>query len=386
LSLAASSPVQIVPVENKADWKEFHRVVYPIYRDDPNWVAPILLERQLHFDPKHNPFFAHADVAFWLARKGGKVVGRVTAQVDHLHQERHKDATGHIGFLEGIDDPVVFGALIGEAEAWLKAKGMRRVRGPVSFSMWDQPGLLVDGFDYPPSVLMGHALPYYEKHLLAAGYRGVEDMIAYHYTTDLETPEIAERIIARGMRSGQIKLRPINMTKKVVSSEVRLILDILNDGWQDNWGFVPMTDAEADDLGETLKLVLTPRDCAIAEYKGEPVAFGMFIPNLNEAARDINGHLFPFGWAKLLWRLKVNRVKTVRLALMGMRKSIQDSSVGAAIALAIIKETRAHQLARGVTSAELSWVLDSNTRMKHVIDQTGARPYKRYRIYEKMIG
>src|SRR5262249_24598626 len=163
-----------------------------------------------------------------------------TAQVDHLHQERHKDATGHIGFLEGIDDRAVFNALIGEAESWLKAKGMRRVRGPVSFSMWDQPGLLVDGFDYPPSVLMGRALPYYEKHLLAAGYRGVEDMIAYLYTDELETPEIAERIIARGMRSGQIKLRPINMTKNVVNSEVRLILDILNDGWQDNWGFVPM--------------------------------------------------------------------------------------------------------------------------------------------------
>jgi hypothetical protein len=382
---AASSSVQIAPVENKADWKEFHRVVYPIYRDDPHWVAPILLERQLHFDPKHNPFFAHADVAFWLARKDGRVVGRVTGQVDKLHQERYGDGTGHIGFIEAIDDPAVFGALLDQAESWLKSKGMRRALGPVSFSMWDQPGLLVEGFDYPPSVLMGHARRYYEKHILAAGYRGIEDMIAYRYTRELETPELAERIIARGMRNGQIKLRPIKMDKKSVDGEVRLILDILNDGWQDNWGFVPMTEAEAKDLGETLKLVLTPRDCAIAELKGEPVAFGMFIPNLNEAARDIGGQLFPFGWIKLLWRLKVSRVKSVRLALMGMRKSVQDSSIGAAIALAIIKETRAYQIERGATSAELSWVLDRNARIKHIIEQAGARPYKRYRIYEKVI-
>jgi len=387
LQQAASSSVQIAPVENKADWKEFHRVVYPIYRDDPHWVAPILLERQLHFDPKHNPFFAHADVAVWLARKDGRVVGRVSAQVDRLHLEQYGDATGHIGFLEGIDDPAVFNALLGQAESWLKSKGMRRVFGPISFSMWDQPGLLVEGFDRPPSVLMGHARPYYEEHLLAAGYRGIEDMIAYDYPTRYsKTPEMADRIIARGMRSGQIKLRPIKMDSKSLDGEVRLLLELLNDGWSNNWGFVPMTQAEANDLRDTLKLVLTPRDCAIAELNGEPVAFGMFIPNLNEAARDINGHLFPIGWIRLLWRLKVSRVKTSRLALMGMRKSVQDSSIGAAIALAIIKETRAYQIERGVKSAELSWVLDRNTRIKHIIEQAGGRPYKRYRIYEKAIG
>lgn len=381
------SSVQIAPVENKADWKEFHRVLYSIYRDDPNWVAPILLERQLHFNPKHNPFFAHADVAFWLARKEGRVVGRVTAQIDRLHQERYGDATGHIGFLEAVDDPAVFRALLDQAESWLRGRGMRRVLGPVSFSMWDQPGLLVEGFGTPPSVLMGHALPYYEKHVLAAGYRGVEDLIAYHYPcAELDHPALAERIIARGMRSGQIKLRPIDMSAKGLKKEVKLLLDLLNDAWSENWGFVPMTEAEADDLAVTLKMVLNPRDCAIAELRGEPVAFGMFIPNVNEAARDIDGHLFPFGWIKLLWRLKVRRVKTVRLALMGVRKSVQDSPAGAAIALAIIKETRAYQLTRGVTSGELSWVLDRNTPMKHIIDQTGAKPYKRYRIYEKTIG
>jgi hypothetical protein len=387
LSHPASSPVQIAPVETKSDWRDFHRLLYPIYRDDPSWVAPLLLERQLHFSPKHNPFFAHAEVAYWLARRDGRAVGRVTAQVDALHQERYGDATGHIGFLEAIDDPEVFAALLKRAESWLHSKGMRRALGPVSFSMWDQPGLLVDGFDYAPSVLMGHARPYYANHLQAAGYRGIEDILAYRYDTrELETPAIAERIIARGMRSGQFTLRNIRMDSKNVHAEVALILDILNDGWSENWGFVPMTAAEAKDLGDTLRMVLTPKDCVIAEFKGEPVAFGMFLPNLNEAARDLNGHLFPFGWAKLLWRIKVSKTKSSRLALMGMRKSVQASPTGAAIALAIIKETRAHQIARGVTTAELSWVLDRNERIKHIIEQAGAHVYKRYRIYEKGIG
>ncbi|MBV9330096.1 MAG: N-acetyltransferase [Alphaproteobacteria bacterium] len=386
MSGSASSSVEVLPVETKSDWRDFHRVLYRIYGDDPNWVAPILLERKLHFSRRHNPFFQHAEAQFWLARRNGRVVGRITAQIDALHLERYHDATGHIGFLEAIDDGAVFRGLFAAAESWLQEHKMKRAVGPVSFSMWDQPGLLVDGFDYPPSVLMGHARPYYEGHILSAGYRGIEDLIAYRYDTrELQTPQIAERIIARGMRGGQIVLRKLRMGRKDVENEIRLILDILNDGWSENWGFVTMTEAEAKDLGDTLKLVLTPEDCAIAELKGEPVAFGMFLPNLNEAARDLSGHLFPFGWAKLLWRLKVRRPKTARLALLGMRKSVQDSPAGGAIALAIIRETRARQIERGITSAELSWVLDRNERIKHIIKQAGARPYKRYRIYEKAL-
>ena len=170
LMTPSRAPVVVAPVEGKAMWRAFHLLPHSLYKDDPNFVPPLLLERGIHFDPKHNPFFQHAKAAFWLATRDGVPVGRITAQVDSLHLERYKDATGHFGFIEATDDREVFAALLQTAEAWLKAQGMERCVGPVSFSMWDEPGLLVEGFDRPPAVLMAHALPYYQGHIAALGY------------------------------------------------------------------------------------------------------------------------------------------------------------------------------------------------------------------------
>ena len=171
-----------------ADWREFHRLPYLVYAGDPHWIAPLLLERKFHFQPKHNPFFQHAEVAFWLARQNGRAVGRITAQIDALHLERYGDATGHFGFIEAIDDPQVFAALLRTAEGWLRDKGMKRVLGPVSFAMWDQPGVLIEGFDSPPSVLMSHARPWFGPRIAETGYAQVEDLIAYEYDPRLEFP------------------------------------------------------------------------------------------------------------------------------------------------------------------------------------------------------
>ena len=177
----------------------------------------------------------------------------------------------------------------------------------------------------------------------------------------------------------------MHMDSKRVDGEVKLMLDIVNDAWSDNWGFVAMTDAEAADMATMLKMILKPRDVAIAEYKGEPMAFVMTIPDMNEAARDLNGHLFPFGIFKLLWRLKVTGTRRVRMALMGVRKSLHASPIGAALALAVIKDVRDYHVARGATHGELSWVLDRNEAVKHVVAWAGAKPYKRYRIYGKAL-
>ena len=377
--------MQIVPVKTRGEWRDFHHLPYLVYRDDPQWVPPLLLERKLHFTPKHNPFFQHAEAAFWLAYVDGKPVGRISAQIDRLHLETHNDATGHFGFIEAIDDPSIFAALLGAAEEWLRKAGLKRAVGPVGFSMWDLAGLLVEGFDTPPYVMMGHARPYFAGHIAAAGYETAEDLIAYRYTPDMQFPPMAERVLERALRRGDVTLRNIRMDKANFASEVNLILEILNDAWSDNWGFVPMTKAEIDDLAGILKLLLRPGDVAIAEYRGQAAAFSIIFPNLNEAIRDLGGRLAPFGWLKLLWRMKVVGTRTARMPLMGVRKQLQTSPVGAALALAVIRSVREFNFSRGIQSGELSWILDRNERVKHVIQMVGAEPYKRYRIYQKPI-
>ncbi|MDE2267258.1 MAG: N-acetyltransferase [Alphaproteobacteria bacterium] len=366
-------------------WRAFHRLPYSLYKNDPNWIAPLLLERKIHFDKSHNPFFQHAKAAFWLAYRDGVPVGRITAQIDALHLARYNDATGHFGFIEGIDDPSVFEALLGAAEAWLRSEGMRRSVGPVSFSMWDEPGLLVEGFDRPPAVLMGHALPYYQSHITALGYAQLQDLLAYDYHSNQPAPPAMERVIARAQEKKRFEFRPIRMDSKSFSSEIALLLDIVNDAWSDNWGFVAMTQAEIDDMASTFKILLRPDAVVIAEYDGEAAAFAVTLPDLNAAISDLNGRLLPIGFIKLLWRLKVVGIPSARMALMGVRRKWQNSQIGAALALSIIKEARSNHVARGVVRGELSWILDSNERMKHMLALIGASIYKRYRIYEKAL-
>ena len=376
-----SGTIEIVPVQTKAQWRDFHHLPFKIYRDDPQWVAPLLLERKFHFQPKHNPYFQHARAAFFLAYRGTEPVGRITAQIDQLHLERYNDATGHFGFIEAVDDAEVFGALLKAAEDWLRQNGMKRAIGPVSFSLWDQPGLLVDGFDTPPYVMMNHHRPYYAGHIAANGYQKAEDLIAYRYGPQASLKSW-DRLMARAMRGGEITLRNIHMDKRF-KDEVAMLLDIINDAWSDNWGYVRMTQAEIDELAGVLKLLLRPGDVAIAEYQGKPAAFTAIFPNLNEAIRDMNGRLFPFNWIKLLWRMKVKRPKTARMPMMGVRKSLQATPIGAALALSVIRSVREFNFSNGVEDSELSWILERNDRVRHVIEMVGGVPYKTYRVYEK---
>ena len=382
---AGRSAVTVVPVEGSALWRAFHRLPYALYKDDPNWVAPLLLERRFHFDKTHNPFFQHAKAAFWLAYRDGVPVGRITAQIDALHLARYNDATGHFGFIEGIDDPLVFEALLGAAESWLRSEGMRRCVGPVSFSMWDEPGLLVEGFDRPPCVLMGHALPYYQNHIVTQGYTQTQDLLAYDHDMGPPLAQTMERIVARGQEKHHFKFRTIRMDRKSFKSEVVLLLNILNDAWSDNWGFVEVTDAEVDEMVMMFKMVLRPESVVIAEYQGEAAGFALTLPDINEAIRDLDGRLFPFGFVKLLWRLKFSGITSVRMPLMGVRRKWQNSPIGAVLALSIIRQMRLSHIARGVVRGEQSWILDSNERMKHMITLIGGTIYKRYRIYEKAL-
>ncbi|HET9903080.1 MAG TPA: dATP pyrophosphohydrolase [Xanthobacteraceae bacterium] len=375
--------LRIATVETPRQWRDFHHVPYRVYAGDSNWVPPLLLERRLHYSPKHNPFFQHAKAAFWVAYRGGEPVGRISAQIDALHLERYGDATGHFGSLEAVDDAEVFAQLLRTAESWLDGNGMRRTLGPVTFSMWDQPGLLVEGFDTPPCVMMNHARPYFARHIEVAGYKPIQDLLAYRFIVGEPFPPAVRRMIARTRGREDVTVRPLRKTRQHFDEEVAIILDIMNDAWSDNWGFVPLTAAEIADLAGVLRLLLAPQDVAIAEHEGRPAAFCLIFPNLNEAIRDLGGRLAPFGWAKLFWRLMVKGTRTGRMPLMGVRKAYHASPLGAALALSVIEEIRAFHHRKGSEWGELSWILDQNERVKHIIDLAGAKAYKRYRIYER---
>lgn len=377
----AATDVEIIPVTTRSDREAFIRVPFSLYGDDPLWVPPLLLERREHIDKNKNPYFEHAEVAMWLARRNGRNVGRISAQICRLHQERYNDSSGQFGFIEAIDDPAVFAALFATAEGWLRDRGRTICRGPFNFSINDEIGLLVDGFDTPPSFMMAHTHPYYIDRVEERGYTKAKDVIAYDYRTTERLPNNMERVFNRVKKSGELVVRPLNRAN--LDEDLDLILDIFNDAWNDNWGFVPWTSAEISELGKNLKLLVKDEFIVIAHFKGEAAAMAVTLPNVNDWITDLNGRLLPFGWAKLLWRLMSGPPKSVRLPLMGVRKKYQSSSVGAALALGVIDGIRTYHEGRGTYQAELSWILEDNIAMRRMIEIVGAVPYKTYRVYEK---
>lgn len=375
--------VRIEPVHHRRGLRRFVEMPARLYVDDPSWVPPLVLERMEHLDPKKNPFFAHAEAAFWLAWQDERCVGRISAQVDHAHLERHADAAGFFGFLEATDDPRVFEALLRTAEDWLAERGMRRVRGPFSLSINDECGLLVEGFEPPPSIMMGHARPYYARHLEEQGYAKAKDLIAYLYDLRAPLPEPAAAAVRRLGRETALSFRPADM--RHFERDVRAVVEVFNDAWSDNWGFVPFSEAELGHLAKTLRLLIRPDFVAIAELDGEPAAVAVSLPNLNEAIADLDGRLWPLGWARLLWRLKVRGTATARVPLMGVRRRHQASALGMALAMGVIERVRRAHVARGTKEAELSWLLEDNAGVRRIVEMLGARPYKRYRIYHKAL-
>jgi hypothetical protein len=380
---ASVSPLRIQPVKGRRALKQFLEMPARLHAGDPNWVQPLLFERLEHLNPKKNPYFEHAEVAYWLALRGGRAVGRISAQVDRLHLERHGDATGHFGFLEGEDDREVFAALFETAEAWLRARGMRRATGPFTLSINDESGLLIEGFDTPPYLMMGHVPRYYGPRVEEQGYGKVRDLIAYAFDVVAPPPPEARRMLARLSKGAGLSFRPLDMRR--FEEELQTIVDIFNDAWSDNWSFVPMTPAEVRYMGKNLKPIVRAEYAWIGEADGEPAAMTVTLPNVNEAIADLHGRLLPFGWAKLLWRLKVRGTRTARMPLMGVRKQYQGTPRGAALALGVIEAVRSWHAAHGAKEAELSWVVEDNRPTHDIIRLVGGRPYKTYRVYEKSL-
>ncbi len=381
---AARGPLEIVPVRGKAEFDRFIRLPWRIYRQDPCWVPPLLLERRQHLNPRLNPFFGHAEVQLWLALRGGEAIGRVSAQIDQVALSLHRNQTGHFGFLEAEDDKQTFAALCATAEAWLKERGMRRVCGPFSLSINDESGLLVEGFGRPPSMMMGHAPRYYAGRLEEQGYSKAMDLIAYDFDMDTDpVPRAAKRLVEGFMKRPNVTVR--KLVKSQFSRDLKVLLGIFNDAWSNNWGFIPFSDVEIAKLAKDMRPLIREDFVSIVEIDGEPAAFAIALPNLNEAIADLNGALLPFGWAKLLYRLKAGKIRNIRMPLMGVRKKYQGGSLGGALAYTVIYKVHENVQRAGFSGGELSWVLEDNTAARKVIEAAGGVPYKTYRIYEKAL-
>ncbi len=377
------SSITIRPVVTKADRKQFVDLAWTVYKDDPAWVPPLKDEVHGLIDPKKNPWFGHAKAQLWLAERGGKVVGRISAQVDQLVLEHMGAGTGQWGMFEALDGEVAT-VLIATAEEWLRGEGMTRSMGPISLSIWDEPGLLISGFDQPPMVMMGHHRPAYQRWIDGAGYAKAKDLLTYEVDIRPPAEGVMARLVAAGDKNPRIVLRPVDKSK--FERDSAIILNLLNDAWSDNWGYVPLTPDEIAYAGKKLKPIIFPEMVLIAELDGEPVAFMLTIPDINDLTKDLNGELFPFNFIKLLWRLRKPRTARVRVPLMGVAKKLHGTRMAGQLAFMLIEHIRRAIVADfGATHGEFGWILEDNQGMMSIAELPGAKVNHTYRIYEKTL-
>ena len=380
--------ITVRPVVTAADRKAFIALPYRLYANDPHWVPPLKSEVAGQIDPKKNGWFSHAEAQLYIAERGGEVVGRISAHLDTLALTMPTDkgfgpGVGFWGMIE-VEDEATAKALIAQAEQWLRAKGMTRAIGPCALSIWEEPGLLIKGHDHSPTVLMGHHLPQYQGWIEGVGYAPVKQLVTYDLDITKDFPPIVQRIVAAGEKNDRIRIRRVNKAK--FADEAEIILRILNDAWSDNWGFVPLTQPEVDDVGKKLKPLVFEDLIRIAELDGEPVAFMITLPDMNEPLKPMGGSLLPFNWLKLLLWLRAPKARTMRVPLMGVVKRLQASRIASQLAFMMIEYIRRDAVARfGATRGEIGWVLDDNQGMNAIATTIDSRINRVYQMYERTI-
>ncbi len=379
-SLPITAAITVHPVTNRHELRTFIDIPWRVYSDDPMWVPPLRLERRLHFS-KFNPYFKHAEWQAWIAYRGNLPVGRISAQIDQLHRQRYGADTGHFGLLESVEDTEVFAALTYTAESWLSERNTKYVSGPFNFSINQECGVLVDGFDTPPMVMMPHSPKWYGRLLEERGYQPLKDLLAYWVNLDFKVPQFMRTLL--GKFSSRIHLRMIRRNQ--FKAEMEILRDIFNDAWSDNWGFIPFTEAEFSELGSVFRILLRDEYMWIAEVDGVPAAFLVAIPNLNEIFAKFNGNLFPNNWLRLYKHVKYSEFSSIRVPLMGVRKQFRNTPLGITLAFMVIDVPRQRPLAMGIREAELSWILEDNIAMRTMLNSIGSKEYKRYRIYGKKL-
>ena len=378
-----SAPILIRPVSSARDRKAFVDLAWQIYKNDPAWVPPLKSEVHGLLDARKNPWFGHARAQLWLAERGGRPVGRISAQVDELVIEHMGPGTGQWGMFEALEGEAAE-ALIETAEDWLRTQGMTRALGPFSLSIWDEPGLLIHGHGEPPVVMMAHHRPEYRAWIEAAGYEKARDLVTYALDIRDWSDPMIDRLIASGEKNPRIRIRKVDKSR--FAEEAATILNLLNDAWSGNWGFVPLTEAEIAFAAKKLKPIIYEDLVRIAEVDGEAAAFMITLPDINELIRDLDGRLFPFGWAKLLWRLRKPRTRRLRVPLMGVATRLHNSRLASLLAFMLIEYTRRDAVAKfGATHGEFGWILEDNKGILSIAQLPGAEINHRYRIYEKAL-
>ncbi len=372
--------VNISAVRSNRDLLRFIKMVWPIYRDDPNWVPPVIADRKKLLNREKNPFYRHAEMEMFLAEREGKVVGRIAAIVNHNHNTIHNDSVGFFGFFESIDDGEVSAALFQAAEAWLAGRGMTSMRGPVNPSMNDEAGLLVEGFDDPPQILMTYNPNYYSALIESFGLRKVKDLYAYRLTPTFKTPKL-ERVQKIVREREELVIKSVDFRNKTAfHRSVETIRTIYNRAWEPNWGFVKMTDEEFDFVAADLKQVADPYFVLIAEVAGEPVGFALGLPDINRVLiHNRRGTMLGALLAFLRFRKRIDRG---RIVILGVVPRFQRRGIDAVLYYEIGTRMVDH---RGYTEGEASWILEDNVMMNRAAEMMQGKIYKRYRVYEKTI-
>ena len=381
--------IVIRPVSGKAGRAEFVDLGRRFAAREPHSVPQLRSEQLELIDPDRNPFFGHARAAFFIAYRGDTPVGRISAHIDELALELPREqgmgpGTGMFGYFDAEDEPTAR-ALLAQAEAWNHAQGMTRVLGPISLSIWEEPGLLVKGQDHPPTMLMGHHPAHYRGWIEDAGYAPAKTLLTYELDITQDFPPLIRRIVQSGERNARITVRPVD--KAHWDRDLAIVLAILNDAWSDNWGFVPFTDREIAYAAKKMKPIVHERLNMIAEVDGEPVAFMLTFPDMNAVLKRMNGRLLPFGWLRLLRWLKKPIGADMRVPLMGVRRELQNSRMASQLAFMMIERirqnaTRDFKSVRG----EIGWILEDNKGMLAIADAIESRINREYVIFEKPLG
>ena len=381
-----ASSLDIVAVNGKDMTRRFLAVPDSVYAEDNNWRPQLGFERAAHLNPDKNPGAAALDNRqLFLAVKDGKDVGRIAAFINPAHN-MHSDANdGFFGFFDCVSEAEIGDALLGAAEGWLRERGAAKMIGPAQWSVNEECGLLIDGFDTPPVVMMPHGQPAYQQMIESQGFAKATDMFAFQ--ADLNAgyprPKMTQAMVKSAERNKDIVIRPMRPAKFM--DDVKIVMGIFNDAWSENWGFVPFNDHQIKHMAKEIKPIMFKEGLWVGEYKGEPIAYIWMIPDLNEAIRDLNGSILPLGWAKLLWRLKVSGVKQARIPLMGLNKEFHNTRTGLSIVAKLCETVFEAARQKGFTHCELSWILEDNPGMISICEQASAKAYKTYRMYEKML-
>jgi len=374
--VTAKGDIEVCEVENGSDLARFIKIPFDLYRDDPNWVPPLISERKEFFDRKKNPFFRAAKTRLFLARRHGQYVGRIATCVNFNHNEYHHEEVGFFGFFDVINDYEVADVLFKVAMITIKGEGMKRMIGPASFSTNHEVGMLVDGYDLPPAVMMPYNKPYYNDLVEKFGLKKVKDLLAYHIDQEAEIDPRLVSVANRIKSREGIVLRSLNM--KEFDAEVERINDIYNRAWSKNWGFVPMSRDEFRHMAKDMKQIVDPDLVFIAEVDTEPVGFILSLPDINQALKYTNGRLFPAGLVKLLWHTKVkNKIDSLRIITLGIVHEYQKRGLDSLLCLEIFNVGQE----KGYTRAEMGWILEDNVMMIKAIEHMGGKPSKRYRMY-----